>query len=116
MNIWEELQKYTKTFTGISEKKLFHYSKIEKDLGVTGDDALDYIEEFIVTFAVDVEGFDFSKYIGKEGFDPLCISILIRKILKKPQQPKGVYDLTLRHLELWATHGSWIQVQNEIET
>ncbi len=47
-------------------------TRIEKDLGVTGDDAAELIEAFAKEFQVDVSHFKFHDYFGPEGMDFFC--------------------------------------------
>lgn len=47
-------------------------TRIEKDLGVTGDDAAELIEAFAKEFQVDVSRFVFHDYFGPEGTDIFC--------------------------------------------
>jgi hypothetical protein len=114
MEAWESIQNITSKFTGLASNKLTRESRIENDLGITGDDAEEYLQKFIDNFSVNVEGFDISKYFDDEGFDPIGISLLIRRILKKPMMKKSEHQLTLGDLELWAIHGNWADVEKRI--
>lgn len=42
-------------------------TSIENDLGITGDDAIDFIEEFSEEFNVDIQLFEYEKYFKPEG-------------------------------------------------
>tara|TARA_R110001592_G_scaffold211053_1_gene462740 strand:+ start:793 stop:1098 length:306 start_codon:yes stop_codon:yes gene_type:complete len=64
--------------------------RLEEDLSIYGDDAVDFIEKFSVRFEVDVEGLDFSKYFSKETSF---------YFLKKHFKPKNKKPLTLGDLE-----------------
>ncbi len=46
-------------------------TRIEDDLGITGDDAYDFMEDYQNEFEVDLTGFQFNKHFGPEtSFDP----------------------------------------------
>ncbi len=47
-------------------------TRIEKDLGVTGDDANELIMAFAKEFHVDVSHFILHDYFGPEGTDIFC--------------------------------------------
>lgn len=51
----------------IDSKRLTLDTLIEKDLGITGDDAIDFMEEFAQEFDIDIISFNYSKYFGSEG-------------------------------------------------
>src|SRR6266496_541342 len=40
-------------------------TQVERDLGITGDDAEIFIQKFAATFSVDMTGFQFNKYFGR---------------------------------------------------
>ncbi|WP_339694763.1 DUF1493 family protein [uncultured Roseivirga sp.] len=64
--------------------------RLEEDLSIYGDDAVDFIEKFSAKFKVDIEGLDFSKYFSKEtSFH----------FFKKHFKPKNKRPLTLGDLE-----------------
>jgi acyl carrier protein len=48
--------------TLVDDLPLTTYTKIEADLGITGDDAVELINSFGKEFNIDISGFDFSKY------------------------------------------------------
>lgn len=108
MTAWHSIQILTSEYTGLSIEKLTREHKIEEDLGITGDDADEFLHLFINRFSVDTTGFDISKYFNDEGFDPLGLSFLIRKVFRKPLPNKSEHKLTLGDLEVWAIRGSWV--------
>lgn len=42
-------------------------TRVEQDLGITGDDAYDFIDAFSKQFSVDVTNFNFDSYFELEG-------------------------------------------------
>lgn len=65
-------------------------SSIENDLGVTGDDAFEFIMSFSRKYNVDIKEFDFSKYFHSEPnfftiykkIEPLTIKDLMNSIIE----------------------------------
>ncbi len=107
MNKWNEIVKITADFTGVDKSKLLRKTKIEADLGVTGDDASEFIEQFVTYFNVGYEGFNIGEYFGFEGFDPLGMSTIYNKVFRKNTSKRSKHELTLGELEEWAIRGCW---------
>lgn len=53
---------------GIPLQKLRLEDTLFQDLGMYGDDALEFLVEYAKTFEIDMTGFDFSKYFRSEGW------------------------------------------------
>ena len=66
---------------GINKDKILIDSKIEDDLGLTGDDAVEFILTFSKEFNVDISNFVISDYFSREGFD--FISPIVNFFSKK---------------------------------
>jgi len=115
MNTWETISKISSDFTGLSKAKMDKTTRIELDLGITGDDAVDFLELFVDTFSVEVSGFNISHFFGGEGFDPIGISVLVRKILKRPKPKRSEHELTLGDLEQWVKFGNWKELESQLE-
>ena len=107
MDTWNEIKSLALEFNGPYKFDLTRQTKIEDDLHITGDDARDFIQEFIDKFSLKNDEFEISKYFYQEGFDPLRIGILLRKIFKSPIPVRVDYDLTLGGIENWAKKGYW---------
>jgi hypothetical protein len=43
-------------------------TRLEEDLGMTGDDAWEFLQKFGVRFEIDFTGLEFHKHFGPEGF------------------------------------------------
>src|SRR5215467_7297955 len=54
-----------------TRKHLSGNTDIEKDLGVAGDDAEEFMLNFQREFDVDLLNFRFDRYFGGEGFSPI---------------------------------------------
>lgn len=67
--------------------------KLERDLGIYGDDAVDFIERFARTFDVRIDAFDVGRHFTPETDG---ISRWLRGLLLGRTRPRG--DLSLRDL------------------
>ncbi len=85
-------------------KKLAPHSRLEEDLGITGDDAAEFIEAFAKRFAVDLSGIDFHRHFGPEGFNPLWLFWQPRWL-----RELGRHPVTLTHLAAVAQAGRWFE-------
>jgi len=72
-------------------------TELEEDLGITGDDADEFLYDYSKKFNVDMSDFVINDYFLAEGEDPFQIvsSWLLGKKIKK----NGRKRLTLGHLE-----------------
>lgn len=93
--IFKKIKEFTVKETGIKESKVTEDASLEKDLGISGDDAVDYIVAFSKKFNVDISNFMGADYISGEGID--IISPIIRLFTKKTEKIQK--ELTMRHLE-----------------
>jgi len=85
---------FVKSWNLIQPDKITLDTLIEKDLGITGDDAIDFIEEFAKKFDVDIVSFDYSKYFGSEGID--IFDVFSRLFFQK--RTTNHTDMSLREL------------------
>jgi hypothetical protein len=65
---------FLKQVLGLIEKKMGRYKKpitretcLEKDLGMTGDDAVEFLLDYGKKYSVDLTKFDIRKYFMPEG-------------------------------------------------
>ena len=93
--IFESIKKFTVTKTGVSDNEVTESAGLESDLGVSGDDALDYIVAFGKEFKVDVSKFMAADYFSPEGDSILPAIIRMFTGKKHPKQK----ELLMRHLE-----------------
>jgi hypothetical protein len=70
-------------------------TRIEQDLGITGDEAYEFIDAFSKQFSVDVTNFRFDSYFELEG--DWILPALVRFFSSKKREVKMV--LTLSDLE-----------------
>lgn len=91
--IFSAIKKFTEKHAGIKEDKIVEGSLLEKDLGIYGDDAIEYIVAFGKAFNVDVSRFMAADYFNSEGdfILPAIIGLITgRKKIKK--------ELAIKHL------------------
>ncbi|MES2653124.1 MAG: DUF1493 family protein [Bacteroidota bacterium] len=92
--VFEKIKAFTVKKTEVKESKITMYAKLEDDLGVYGDDAIDYISSFSREFKVDISNFLTSNYIGAEGDTFLLETIELFKG-SKPYKKKDLSILNL---------------------
>lgn len=81
---WEDLTAFVREETGLRPSKTLTCStRLWEDLGLTGDEADDFMHDFFQRFEVDPEGYDFHRYFLIEG-EGLLYSLFRRWILRKP--------------------------------
>lgn len=76
-------------------------TRLNEDLKIDGDDAVDFFTAFEKEFNVDVSNFKLGKYFNGEGFDPIGISKLFRWIKgqKEIRSSDKKTSINLGHLE-----------------
>lgn len=85
--ILDAIKKFTEEQSGIIEDDIREDSILEKDLGIYGDDAVEYILAFGKKFNVDVSRFMAADYFSSEGsFLPSITSIFTGKERQKPKE------------------------------
>jgi hypothetical protein len=75
-NLYDLLHKYTSW----EKSRIKPETDIQYDLGLYGDEAVEFLNEYSQKFNVDISKFDFCKYFHKEGgiFMPRLIKFLSR--------------------------------------
>lgn len=92
------------------KNKMTLKTTIEKDLGITGTDGLEFLDKFLVHFNIDyIKDRKWQNYFGSEGlilfFDYKWLFNGFRKEKNKH------YDLTLEHLVKVIELGYWIDME-----
>ncbi|MEP6756547.1 MAG: DUF1493 family protein [Chthonomonadales bacterium] len=73
-------------------------TRVEEDLGCTGDDADEFMLSFATRFEVDLTGMEFGRHFGPEASWPF-----------EPMPPDlGHFPVTVGHLITVAENGKWI--------
>jgi hypothetical protein len=65
--IFRKIQLFTSDFQGLLETDVKESSSLQDDLGIYGDDAVDYVIAYGKTFNVDVSKFMAADYFSGEG-------------------------------------------------
>ncbi|MEM6738460.1 MAG: DUF1493 family protein [Bacteroidota bacterium] len=87
------------------KKPLSRKTRLAEDLGLAGDDGVEFIEKFSEKFEVDFpDDFDYLKYFGPEGIDLIGAikSAFIKKELRETTIP-----ITLGQLEEAMVKKEW---------
>lgn len=80
-------------------------SRIELDLGITGDDAAELMKAFMDRFGVDMTGFEFPRHFGAEGcFPPM---FLMRRLFPAYRDLGRCEEITVGHLVRVAVARRW---------
>jgi hypothetical protein len=95
INLLEDLQKFVVEVRWKYDFPLQRETKIEKELKITGDDAVEFIEAFSQKFNVDITNFEFEKYFEPEG--DIILPAIIRFITREKKKKQA--ELTLGNLE-----------------
>ena len=93
--IFDKIKKFTTKQAGVMEKEVTEDAGLENDLGVSGDDAVEFIMAFAKEFNVDVSKFMAADYFSPEGDSILPAIIRFFTGKKHPKQK----ELRIKHLE-----------------
>ncbi len=89
---------------GNFRKPLNKNTTLDKDLGLAGDDAGEFMSLFFREFSIETKNFDFEKHFVLEGFSLINFSALFKK--SKQKNTKYI-PITLGHLEKVAIEKVW---------
>ncbi len=91
----ERLKKFITTKLGVEDNEVVSEARLEEDLGMYGDDAMEFIAKFSKEFNVEVSDFKAADYFSPEGdiFLPMLVRALTGKKKKKHK------ELLVHHLE-----------------
>ncbi|OMG71252.1 DUF1493 family protein [Burkholderia ubonensis] len=105
---WNRLEVFAREELGRplfgGQLKLEPSSRLEDDLGLTGLDAVEFIDKWATTFGVQTDGFPYDSNFGPEGQE--LLSSFLGLFSKKYQRPERV-PLTLGMLAEVMTTGRW---------
>jgi acyl carrier protein len=93
--IFDKLKSFVIKEAVVEDEEVTRDAQLENDLGVTGDDAIDFLIAYGKAFNVDVTNFKAADYFDGEG-TPI-LSEIIRAFTCKKMKTKKV--LTISHLE-----------------
>ena len=103
MKISEKLILFIQNETFVKDIVITKDTAVDADLGITGDDADDFIIAFSKEFNVDVSDFDIGKYFNGEG--DKTISTIFNFLLKGTKEVKIKKTLLVADLERAITIG-----------
>ena len=104
---WERFEAFARKELGrplFGKLNLQPETRLEEDLGVTGLDGVEFIDNWAKTFNVDADGFPYRRYFGPEGQE--LLSSLIGLFVKRLRPPKR-HPLTLGRLAEATRRGKW---------
>ncbi|WP_321968053.1 DUF1493 family protein [Burkholderia cepacia] len=105
-SFWDELKQFVARNADIGIKKsLTRSTLVERDLDITGDDAIDFMNKFFNNFCVQTGDFSFERYFSGEGFN--LIDIVLMLISKKARMKYHKVPLTLGMLHQAIVDGRW---------
>ncbi|WP_454757375.1 DUF1493 family protein [Cupriavidus campinensis] len=92
--------------TGLPEgQRISRTDSLERDLDLTGDEAFDFMEEFLTHFGIERGDYAFQRYFCEEGFSPL--EILAMPFSRKLRLKYEKMPLTVGMLERAIESGAW---------
>jgi acyl carrier protein len=106
-SVLEEVKALVAECCSVSRKGLSAETSLNDDLGVDGDDGVEFMQAFSERFAVDLLAFPYAKHFGPEATpNPLSIADgLIRRVITG--RWSALVPLTLRDLAEAAERRSW---------
>ena len=82
-------------YSGAPDEDIRDYALIEEDLGITGDDAWELMEELGEKLNVDFSGFEFTKHFSPEAG-------------RNSEKEYGYYPISVGHLAQVIEVGRWV--------
>lgn len=97
--LFEEVKSFVAEFLGEPKSRLSAGTSVNDDLGVDGDDGVEFMLAYGERFSVDLSAFPHSRYFGPEaGGNPLSMLVgVIRRVTTgrwSDLQPLTLHDLT----------------------
>jgi acyl carrier protein len=99
--IFNRIKEFINKQSGTIEEKITECSSLENDLGIYGDDAVEFFISFGKEFNVDVSKFMAAEYFTPEG--DVILPCIIRWFTGKKKSKRK--DLTIKHLMKAITFG-----------
>ncbi len=87
-------------------------TRLEKDLGITGDDGIEFLDKFLHHFDIDYDkNRKWQLHFGPDGFGLIDFVSIYNRFRGKKDTRKQ-YDLTLEHLTKIIELGYWIDMND----
>jgi len=107
---WQQIEEFIRREACVSHRQaICAQTKIEEDLGITGDDSVEFMDKYFETFQVNPGDYDHCRYFHGEGFNILAVFLLFFPKRKSTQ----LRSLTIDMLTTAANIGRWDTQQLE---
>lgn len=92
--LYNRILDFVSSETTTRSQNLSGSTDIAKELGVEGDDAVEFMLKFQKEFDVDLSNFHFDRYFGSEGFNliPFIKSLLGKGEMRDPLTVTVLFD------------------------
>ena len=101
----ERIKLFISKYWSVPVDKLNRDTKIEDDLGITGDDAIEFFDKFSKEFSIDLSDLDLHRYFESEGVGLINFSWLLGK---RRKVKRSLHEITIADLENTLKKGKWI--------
>ncbi|WP_081848105.1 DUF1493 family protein [Microbulbifer sp. HZ11] len=102
-----EIIKFVSEFTAIKTERISRDTLVNFDLGIDGDDGVEFLEEYAKNFHVDISGINES-YFGSEGL-PISWPYHFLRLLVG-YRPRNLVPLSVSRLIKSAEAGKWVNM------
>ena len=92
-------------YWSVPVNRLNHNTKLEDDLGITGDDAVEFFEKFSKEFNIDLSALDLRKYFESEGVGLINFSSIFGR---QKKVKRSLHEITIADLENILKVGKWV--------
>lgn len=98
-------------FTGAPPETLTPETTLFYDLGIDGDDAIEFFDEFRKSFGVDLTEFKIESHFGPEASGPISSMVTWFRgwWIGDHHRAAGVVPISLHNLVLTAQAGRWVR-------
>ena len=108
MELLNEVIAFVAEYWEVPKSQLFAETSINNDLGMDGDDGLEFMKAFSRRFAVDLGTFPYDNYFGPEAAaNPISIIVAMIRYIRTGKST-NLSPLTLRQLAVAVENGSWV--------
>lgn len=101
----EIIKVFVSKYWSVPVNRLSQETKLEDDLGITGDDAVDFFDKFSKEFNIDLSALDFRRYFESEGVGLINFSWLFGK---RKKVKRSLHEITIADLANAFKIGKWI--------
>jgi acyl carrier protein len=105
INYTETVIQFVSKYWSVSANNLSKDTRLEDDLGITGDDAVELFDKFSKEFHIDISDLDLRKYFESEGVGLINFSRIFGKQIKVK---RSLHEITISDLVNTLKIGKWI--------